>query len=90
MINYPFIDSESYIDETITAVGNLNRTTGPLLQDQLINTVRAYNKTESSSDLHSSVTFIKRCLQLNPVDRASSKNLLADSWFKRGNSHARH
>jgi serine/threonine protein kinase len=66
----------------LTRIGNLTRITGPLAQDRLIKAVQGYNKTESSSELHSSVTFIKRCLQLNPVGRASAADLLADPWLQ--------
>jgi serine/threonine protein kinase len=66
----------------LTRIGNLSRITGAFPQNHLIKAVQAYNKMESSSELHSSVTFIKRCLQLNPADRASSAELLADPWLK--------
>jgi len=76
------LNASAKAGEFFESNGNLSRITGALPQDHLIKTVQAYNKTESCSELHSSVTFIKRCLQLNPADRASSAELLADPWLK--------
>ena len=66
----------------LTHVEKLKRITGPIPQDQLTKAVHGYNKGESSNELDLSVTFIKRCLQLNPVGRASAAELLADPWLR--------
>ena len=66
----------------LTHTGNLKQITGPILQDKLTKAVCSYNKAESSNTLDPLVTFIKWCLQLNPVHRASAADLLEDPWLQ--------
>jgi serine/threonine protein kinase len=67
-------------------LNSINAIIGNLRADlQLINypfelSLRVYNVIEES-DIVFTATLMRRCLHLDPKDRASAEELLTDPWF---------
>jgi len=60
-------------------IGNLRADTD-LVNYPFELSLRAYNVIEES-DIVSTAALMRRCLHLDPEDRASAKELLTDLWF---------
>lgn len=60
-------------------VGNLRA--NPPLTIYLFETAVAVYKVLAKPDILSTVDLMRRCLRLDPADRASAEELLTDPWF---------
>ena len=67
------------LDTYATNSGKL-KTCAPIFNNPFDRSLRNYNVLEEA-DVLATAKIMKRCLRLNPKDRATAEELLQDLWF---------